>query len=652
MPYEILQEPVRINGCTIPNRIVRTAHATGFARGEISPRLMAYHEARARGGVGLSFLEIAGVHPSTPAPILAFHDGVIAGYQKISEAVHRHGMKVFQQLWHGGSNATPLDGGASWGPSSVPDVLQGRTPIPMTQGMIDEVVAGFGAAARRCKEGGIDGVEVHAAHGYLPCQFLSPLTNRRSDRYGGSIENRTRFLREVLAAIREAVGPDYPVGARLSGTEGVDGGIQPDEARRTAEILEAAGLIDFLNVSMGSYYAFPKFIGAMHEPLGYELPTSEPVTKAVRVPTIVTGRIMDLHDAERVVRGGIADMVSMVRATIADPAIVMKSFAGDARRVRPCISCNQGCVGGLLGDAGAVGCLVNPEAGFEETAELVPARAARHVLVVGGGPAGMEAAYAAARRGHRVVLCEASRALGGISQLARRAPHREDMVVIANWLAQELELLGVDIRLATPVSTADVADGEYDAVIVATGGEPRRDGRSRHRPTLAVPGISLPHVGTPEDLLGGRIGEGARSAVVYDDFGHVSGASTAEYLLARGCRVTFATGQASLASELGPSLQSEPYNARLRSHRGFALRARHIVAAIAPDSVTLRDLDTGVECEAEADLVVLETGSVPRRDLHDALSARGIEVHLAGDALATRDMQHAFASGRRAGAAV
>jgi 2,4-dienoyl-CoA reductase-like NADH-dependent reductase (Old Yellow Enzyme family)/thioredoxin reductase len=654
MAYELLQQPVRINACVVPNRIVRTAHATGFARGEISPRLVAYHAARARGGVGLSFVEIAAVHPSSPSGVIAFHDGVIDGYRRLVAACQPHGMRLFQQLWHGGSNAAPLDGGPAWGPSTVPEALHGRTPVPMTQGMIDAVVAGFAAAARRCREGGLDGVEVHAAHGYLPGQFLSPLTNRRTDGYGGSLEQRTRFLREVLAAIRAAVGPGFPVGVRLSGTEGTPGGIQPDEARETAERLEAAGLVDFVNVSMGSYYAFHKFIGAMHEPLGYELPTSEPVTKAVRVPTIVTGRIMDLHDAERIVRAGIADLVSMVRATIADPEIVAKSFRGDAKRVRPCISCNQGCVGGLLGAPGQVACLVNPEAGFEEqaAAQLTPAARPRRVLVVGGGPAGLEAALTAARRGHRVTLCEAGTGLGGMAQLARRAPHREDMGVIANWLAQELELHEVEVKLGAAVSANEVASAGYDAVIVATGGEPRRDGRSRHRPALAIPGVSLPHVGTPEDVLAGRLGEEAERALVYDDFGHVAGVSVAEYLLARGAEVTFATGQSSLASELGPSLQADPYNARLRSHPRFALYTRAVVAAVTPGRATLRDLDTDAEREVAADLVVLETGGVPRRELYDALVACGVEAHLAGDALSTRDMQHAFASGRRAGAAV
>jgi 2,4-dienoyl-CoA reductase-like NADH-dependent reductase (Old Yellow Enzyme family) len=651
MPYEILQEPVQIGGVEIPNRIVRTAHATGFCAGRVTPRLIGYHEARARGGVGLSFLEIAGVHPSTPGPLIAFSDGIIEGYRQISEAIHSHGMCVFQQLWHGGSNAMPLDGGSAWGPSTVPEPINGTTPTPMTQGMIDEIVAGFGAAARRCQEGGLDGVEIHGAHGYLVGQFLSPLTNRRTDDYGGSIENRVRFLRECLASIREQVGPGFPVGVRLSGTEGIEGGIQPDEARRTAEIVEEAGLIDFLNVSMGSYYAFPKFIGAMHEPLGYELATSQPVTRAVSVPTIVTGRLLDLHDAEQVVSSGTADMVAMVRATIADPEIVAKSFRGDAERVRPCISCNQGCVGGLFGERQAVGCLVNPEAGFETKPHLVPANIRRKILVVGGGPAGLEAAYTSLRRGHEVVLCDAGTQLGGLVQLARRAPHRDDMGAIVSWLAREVDRLGADIRLNSPVLASDVSDMNVDAVIVATGAEARRDGRQRFRPAEDVKGVDLPHVGTPEDVLANRFHEPV-SALVFDDFGHVSGVSIAEHLLQQGVRVTLATGLPSIAMLLGPSLQREPYEQRLFGDSNFSALTRQVVRKIDPNRVTLCGLDTGIEIEVEADLVILETGGVPRRGLYDDLVALGVETHLAGDALASRDLQHAFASGRRVGEAV
>jgi len=651
MPYEILQEPVQIGGVEIPNRIVRTAHATGFCAGGVTPRLIGYHEARARGGVGLSFLEIAAVHPSTPGPLFAFSPEIIEGYRQVSEAIHAHGMCVFQQLWHGGSNATPLDGGPSWGPSTVPEPINGTTPRPMTQGMIDEIVAGFGAAAKRCQEGGLDGVEIHGAHGYLIGQFLSPLTNRRTDDYGGSIDNRVRFLRECLASIRERVGPGFPVGVRLSGTEGVEGGIQPDEARRTAEILEEAGLIDFLNVSMGSYYAFSKFIGAMHEPLGYELATSRPVTKAVSVPTIVTGRLMDLHDAEQVVRSGTADMVSMVRATIADPEIVAKSFRGELERVRPCISCNQGCVGGLFSDRQAVGCLVNPEAGFETKSHLVPTKKRRRILVVGGGPAGLETAYTALRRGHEVVLCEAGTELGGLIQLARRAPHREDMIVIVNWLVQEIDRLGVDLRLSTPVLANDVFGMNVDAVVVATGAEPRRDGRQRHRPASEVKGADLPHVGTPEDVLANRFPEPV-SALVFDDFGHVCGVSTAEYLLHQGVRVTLATGLPSIAMLLGPSLQREPYEQRLFGDSNFTALTRQMITEITSDHVILRGLDSGIESEVQADLVIFETGRVPRRGLYDELVALGVEAHLVGDALASRDLQYAFASGRRVGESV
>ena len=646
--YEALQQPIAINGCIVPNRIVRTAHATGFALGKVTPRLIAYHEARARGGVGLNFLEIASVHPSSPGPLLAFTDAIIDGYALVADAVHRHGNVVFQQLWHGGSNAAPIGGGPAWAPSTVPEPINGTTPVAMTATMIDDVVAGFADAARRCHVGGLDGVELHAAHGYLAGQFLSPLTNRRTDDYGGTLENRTLFLRRCLAAIRAAVGHDYPVGVRLSGSEGVEGGIQPDEASATASLLERCGLIDFCNVSLGSYYAFSKFIGAMHEPLGYELATSTPVTAAVSVPTIVTGRIMDLHDADQLVRNGVADLVSMVRANIADPDIVTKSFAGERDRVRPCISCNQGCVGGLFGPTRSIGCAVNPEAGFEHLGvEQFPVAAlARRILVVGGGIAGMEAAYTAARRGHHVVLADAGPRLGGVVVLARRAPHREDLGAIADWLADELHRLGVEVRLDAAIGVDDVAG--FDAVIVATGGEPRRDGRQRFRPASVVAGIELAHVVTPLDVLANRTPPSSH-ALVFDDFGHVVAVSVAEHLLGRGSAVTLVTSLPSIAHELGPSLQREPYQARLGSHRGFTALTRQQLVAITDDHVRVRGLDNGIEQDVAADLVVVDTGVEPRRALYDSLVRAGVDVHLAGDALAARDLQHAIASGRAVG---
>jgi len=649
--YWRLRQPIAVNACTVPNRIVRTAHATGYAPGRVTDRLIGYHEARARGGVGLSFLEIAGIHPSTPGPIMAFHESVMDGWSKAAAAVHRHDKKLFQQLWHGGSNAAPLDGGPAWSPSGVPEPINATVPVAMTPTMIDEVVEGFAVAAGWAREAGLDGVEVHGAHGYLVGQFLSPATNRRSDDYGGSLENRARLLRRILGAIRAAVGPSFPVGVRLSGTEGFEGGIQPDEAARTAALVESEGLVDFVNVSMGSYYAFPKFIGAMHEPLGYELATSTPVTAAVSVPTIVTGRIMDLHDAEQLLAQGISDMVSMVRATIADPDIVAKSFAGQEARVRPCLSCNQGCVGGLFGPDRAVGCVVNPTVGTEHLGlDPFPAAAReRFVLVVGAGPAGLEAAATAARRGHRVVVHDAAPETGGATRWARRAPLRQDIATICDWLTAELVHLGVEVRAGSLLTAAEIVAMGPDTVVVATGGEPRRDGHQRFRPATEVPGVGLAHVATPIDVLGGWHQE-ARHALVFDDLGTMSAISVAEHLLERGCAVTFATSLGTVGAELGPSLQRDPAQGRLGRHDDFRALTRVAVAAIEPDTVLLRNLDSGRETRVDADLVVLELGVVPRRSLFDELGSAGIEARLVGDALAPRDIQHAIATGRRVGA--
>lgn len=648
--YRRLREPITIGNCTVPNRIVRTAHATGFAFGVVSDRLIAYHEARARGGVGLHFLEIASVHPTSPGSLMAFDDIVIDGLSRIAERIHVHGMRVFQQLWHGGANAKPLDGTPSWAPSEVPEPTYNTLPQPMTQTMIDEVVGGFAAAARRCEQAGLDGVEVHGAHGYLVGQFLSPKTNERTDDYGGPLENRVRFASEVLAAIRAAVSPGFPIGIRLSGTEGIPDGIQPEEAAATAAMLEARGLVDFVNVSMGSYYAFPKFIGAMHEPLGYELPTSGVVTAAVKVPRIVTGRIMDLHDAERVLADGIADLVSMVRATIADPELVAKSFGGAEDRVRPCISCNQACVGGLFGPAMAVGCVVNPDAGHEHLGNdpFPPVDQPRKVLVIGGGPAGLEAANTAARRGHRVVLCEAADELGGQVRWARRAPHRQDVAAITNWLGDECKRVGVEIRTGALVDRHYVDREAADVVILASGGESRRDGRQRARPGVDVPGVDLPHVVTPSDVLGGW-GRAAERVVVFDDTGGIAAVSVAEHLLEHGHVVTLVTSWDEVGAGLGASLQREPAQQRLRSYPGYAERTRRALVAIDEDSVRIDALDGSSPETLPAQLVVLETGADPRRELLDDLLAAGYDVRLVGDALEASDLQHAVASGRDAG---
>jgi 2,4-dienoyl-CoA reductase-like NADH-dependent reductase (Old Yellow Enzyme family) len=654
--YAHVATPVQVGSVTFRNRITRTAHGTGFAiDGQPNERLIRYHEARARGGVGSLFLETCGVHPSSPGPLWAFEDRIVESMAPLAQRLRALDTHVLAQLWHGGAQAPSPIGGPSYAASPVADSIAGRVTLQMPKSMIDEVVGGFAAAARRMQEAGLTGVELHCAHTYLICSFLSPLTNRRDDEYGGSLENRTRFCREALAAVREACGPEFVVGVRINGSESVDGGIEPDEAAAIRARLERDGLVDFVNVSMGGYFNFSKMIGAMHEPSGYELATSTPVTREAQVPTIVTGRVTTLAQAERIIADGGADIVSMVRALLADPELVAKSLAGREADVRPCIGCNEGCVGRRFAVGAAVGqtgCTVNPEAGFEYRGEgVTPAPEPRSIMVVGAGPAGLEAAHTAARRGHRVTLYDAADEPGGAVRLSRAAPHRDDIGLICDWLWEQLQATGVETHLGHRVDLDLVRAASPDAVIVATGAQPRRDGLQRMRPALRIRELSPARVVTPLEVLGGRVRPPAR-AVVFDDLGNYQAIGSAERLLQQGAEVVFATSYPEFAPDLFRSFQRDAVLERLSGFPGFGLRTRATVEAVGDGTVTLGSLDSADQEVVDAGLLVLVTGFDPDAALAAQLRADGIETHIVGDAVAPLLMPHAIATGREAGAAV
>lgn len=644
MALKAVFEPIQIAGCTVPNRVVRTAHATRIGEGFMNDNLIAYHERRARGGCGLTILEILGVHETSLAPLNMLDPSLDEGYAKLMEAVTPHGMAVFQQVWHAGHNGATLDGGPPWGPSPVANPLGADVPIPMTKMMIDEIVECYAAACARCEKAGLHGAEIHGAHGYLIQQFLSPNINKREDDYGGSFENRMRFMLEVMRAVQAATGDDFAVGIRLA-PDLTNGGVEVEDNIRAAKMLEAEDLVDFVNVSLGNYNSFPKMIGGMHEPVGYEVPTALPITERVKVPTIITGRFRTLEEVDQAIRNGEADLIGMTRAHIADPDIVKKTEAGTVEQIRPCIACNQGCVGGLF--AGRLGCAVNPETGNELVLDQIgEAEDTKRIVVVGGGLAGMEAARVAALRGHDVILFEAQPDLGGTINIAAKLPTRHGIADIATWLEAEIYRLGVDVRLSTLAGKDDIMAENPDAVIIAAGSLPRMDGLQNSNPGEPIEGVDAPHVLSSMDLLiGGRNRKGS-SAVVLDDTGHYEAAGVADLLVGEGAKVTFVTPFNAFAFKVESALQTEPVLERMAKAKGeFILLTRHRLKKIDQDRVEIAPTHDGPSFSVPGETVVLVTPNMPLRDLYEELEGEVDALILVGDAHSPRTLQKAIYEG-------
>jgi 2,4-dienoyl-CoA reductase-like NADH-dependent reductase (Old Yellow Enzyme family) len=647
--YSHVMSPITIRDVEIPNRVVRTAHATGLAMAEVGDDFVAYHEVPARSGVGLTIFEAAAVHPNSIGRFRFEDDSNLAEYEHAIRQLRKYPMKMFQQLNHVGRAFMTPNGDPPWSSSSIPSPrITGselsQRPIAITRVQIHDIVESFASAAVRVVSAGIDGIEINAAHGYLIAQFLSPMTNRRADEYGGSRENRARFLVEILTEMRKAISEAVPVGVRMSADEMYQGGITPDEAYELAAIVEGAGLADFFNFSIGSPMNVTKVIGGMEEPLGYELPWTGPVARRMTVPTLVAGRIHSLAHADQIVRDGIADLVSMVRAHVADPELVAKSVGGQAHRVRPCIGCNQGCIGAGGSPHGRFGCAVNPTAGFEAFSNGHRGRPQR-VLVIGGGPAGMEAARATAASGGRVILCEQEDKLGGQLRIARQAPQRSRMGDIADWLAAELTALGVDVRLGTRADAAYVRAQRVDRVIVATGSVPLQDGFMIADPDQPISGAGQPHVRSSWDAITDTAIRDMR-AVVYDDIGHHEAVSAAEALMDRGCQVVFV----SRLNRVMPLLEAARMETTVkkRLYAGpFEFIGDSRIARIDADTVTVASMYGAPERPVQADIVVMVGGNQPQRQLADELAGE-LDVSLVGDALGPRFLQLAILEGHRA----
>ncbi|PNQ90230.1 oxidoreductase, partial [Pseudomonas gingeri NCPPB 3146 = LMG 5327] len=475
-----LFEPLQLRGKRLKNRIMSSGHDTSMPTDNlVNEQLIAYHRARAEGGVGLIVLQVAGVHDSaryTSHVLMATDDACIDGYRRLAEVCHAQGTVVLSQVFHPGREIMESSDGllaVAYSASSVPNERFQVMPRALDQTMIDEIVSGYAAAARRLHRAGIDGVEVVASHGYLPAQFLNPRVNRRTDGYNGDLDQRLRFLREVIAAIRAASDPQFIIGLRICADERDPEGLTEDES--LAAVVRLQGELDYVHIVAGTSASLG---GAIHivPPMAIEaayLAKEAGTFKAsLSIPLFVTGRINQPQEAELIIARGQADVCGMTRALICDPQMPNKTDSGHSEDVRACIACNQACIGHFHKGL-PISCIQHPETGRElQYGRLIATVRRQRVMVVGGGPAGMKAAAVAAQRGHEVTLYEAGSQLGGQVLLAQLLPRRSEFGGASTNLQREMELAGVRVLRNTWVDRALVERERPDQVIIATGAEP------------------------------------------------------------------------------------------------------------------------------------------------------------------------------------
>ncbi len=659
MPYRHLWTPLQLGPVTVANRIVFSAHLTNYARdGKPTEQHAAYYAARAAGGTGLIITEEHSTHP-TDWPyeklIHGFHRDVIPGYRAITDAVHRHRVPIFAQINHNGGQASSMYTRLPvWGPSAVADPLFREVPKAVTHAEIAEIVAGYALVAEHCAEGGFDGIELQCSHSSIVRGFLSPATNRRTDEYGGSLANRARLLLELVAAVRAVIGSRLALGVRLCGDELIDGGTTIDDAVEVARMVEATGQVDYINTSIGVATASLFMIEAsMHIPPGYAMFIPSALRKAVDLPIVGVGRFKDPLQAERALAEGHCDLVGVVRGQIADAEFAAKARGGFTDEVRLCLSCNQECVG-RMGLNRWLGCIENPRTGREhEHAVRLERRATtgansagpKRVLVAGAGPAGLQAAIAAARHGHIVTVYEQQSEAGGQVRLAASVPNRAEFGDMIRNQLTECRRLGVTIHYGVGVWPGLIDEQRPDHVIVATGAQAQRPWWAAEDATRIV---------DVRAVLDGSVAP-TGEVVVIDELGFHHATSVAELLADRGCVVEVITNGMVVGQDLGITLDME--NWWMRAGTKGIVQTTDLVpmGSTAGDDrveLTLLHHPTGVMHSRNPNWVVLAVPASPVEWLYHDLRRAGIPVERVGDCVAPRRAHAAVVEGERAGAAL
>lgn len=618
--YKNLLSPITIRGRTFKNRVLSTAHAPGYAEsGKPLDRYQAYHEEKAKGGIGLTMFggssNISRDSGSIYGQIYVGDDNIIPVFQQFADRIHKHGAGIMCQITHMGRRTGWAAGDwlPTMGPSVIRDPAHHSVPREMTERDIARVTKSFAEAAWRCREGGLDGCEILATTHMLG-QFLSPLSNRRRDDYGGSLENRARFLVEVMDAVRERVGDDFIAGVRFAADETNENGMSSDEGVALAKLIGAQGTMDFINVN-GAYGGTLHGLADTFPGMAYKAAPYVELARRVKdasgLPVFQAARLSDPATADWAIGEGHVDMAGLTRPHMADPHIVAKLERGEEARIRPCVGAGY-CIDRIYGGGDTL-CVHNVSTGRDGwlTHDISKAPTSKKITIVGGGPAGMEAARVAALRGHQVTLHEAAPKLGGQVLLAARAGWRKDLIGIADWLASEIEILGVDIRLNSYIDGPEVLESGPDCVILGTGGMPDM--------TLDEGGGELGV--TTWDLLSGDVAPG-ENILVYDETGSHGAIATSDWLARNGATVELVTPDLQVGRLIGG--QNIPVYLRDLYGAGATLTPNHRLKSIAKEGnrlVARIDNDfSRARVERHVDQIVIDTCTIPADDAFQELS--------------------------------
>jgi 2,4-dienoyl-CoA reductase-like NADH-dependent reductase (Old Yellow Enzyme family)/thioredoxin reductase len=632
--------PITIKTMELKNRAVMPPMGTNLGNpdGTVSKETIAYLRRRARGGPGLIITEITAVHPDgmvSPHQLGAYDDCFIPGLKQLVSLAHEAGCKIAMQIHHAGRESFfLLNQGKAMGPSAIPSIVFKGTPREMTIDDINEAIAAFGAAARRAREAGFDAVEIHCAHGYLLTQFLSVLSNQRTDEYGGkTIKERSRLVIEVISAVRKTVGPDYPVSLRISAEESIKGGYTADDMQTILPDFVAAGA-DIIHASFGTHGSPAGITQAPPEyKPGFNVWLARKVKDVVAVPVIAVGRFTDCVLADEVIGKGDTDLVAFGRQFLADPDFLVKSREGRAADIRRCIACNQGCIEREILGEGNIRCSINPETGQETIYPEGPAAKPRSIWVVGAGPAGLTAAFEAARLGHFVTLFEKEKELGGQIRYARIPPHKELYGEWIDWLIKQVKGAGIQIKQGTEVTADMLRQEKPEYVILATGGE-------KIIPKIA--GIDCPHICDAWQLLSGAVAPGKHVLVIG---GGLIGMETADFLGSRGSEVTLVE-----IMKRSPVLKITSHGYMLHKRlRDYNCRMlfNTAVKTIEADKVTIETEDKEALL-APIDQVLVAVGLKAKDNLKAILEEYSIPHAVVGDASQARRIIEATEEGARA----